>query len=169
MTVADPRPEEMCDPFEAYWNSSSRYLMDVRSQFAPFTVKTRALLEPASTTKLLPDLVTPNAASTEEESEAAARRVDLRSMLTKRPNTRQRSRVSGKPRESLLASKIRKKYAGTSVAFHSCAYSPARMLTTVQQKPLVFARRQFFHSPLISTTGEPLSAIRSHLGMCLGK
>ena len=62
-TVADPRPEEMCDPFEAYWNSSPRYLMDVISQLAPLTVKTRALLAPASTTKLLPDLVTPKAAS----------------------------------------------------------------------------------------------------------
>jgi hypothetical protein len=72
----------MCDPFEPYWNSSPRYLIDVRSQFAPFTVKTRALLEPASTTKLLPDLVTPKAASTEEEKVAAARRVDLRNMLT---------------------------------------------------------------------------------------
>lgn len=85
MTVADPRPEEMCDPLEAYWSSSPRYLIDVRSQFAPFTVKTKALLEPASTTKLLPDLVTPKAASAEEERVAAARRVDLRSMLTRRP------------------------------------------------------------------------------------
>jgi hypothetical protein len=34
---------------------------------------------------LLPDLVTPKAASTEEERVAAASRVDLRSMLTSRP------------------------------------------------------------------------------------
>jgi len=82
-TVADPRPEEMCDPFEAYWNSSPRYLIEVMSQFAPFTVKTSALLEPASTTKLLPDLVTPKAASADEEREAAARKADLSSIATR--------------------------------------------------------------------------------------
>lgn len=81
VTVADPSPDEMCDPFEAYWNSSPRYLSDVMSQFAPLTVKTSALLEPASTTKLLPDLVTPKAASADEDREAAARRVDLKSMM----------------------------------------------------------------------------------------
>ena len=88
-TVADPRPEEMCDPLEAYWNSSPRYLIEVISQLAPLTVKTKALLEPASTTKLLPDLVTPKAASAEEEREAAARRADLRSMM-KRKRTKRR-------------------------------------------------------------------------------
>lgn len=83
-TVADPSPEEMCDPFEAYWNSSPRYFIDVISQFAPFTVKTRALLDPASTTKLLPDFVTPKAASAVEVKVAAATKADLRSMLTTR-------------------------------------------------------------------------------------
>ena len=83
-TVAEPRPEEICDPFEAYWNSSPRYLIEVMSQFAPFTVKTKALLEPASTTKLLPDLVTPKAASTEEERVAVASKPDLRSMTDTR-------------------------------------------------------------------------------------
>lgn len=81
-TVADPRPDEICDPFEAYWNSSPRYLIDVMSQLAPFTVKTRALLDPASTTKLFPDLVTPKAANAEEEKVAAARKAGLRSILT---------------------------------------------------------------------------------------
>ena len=81
VTVADPRPDEMCDPVEAYWNSSPRYLIDVISQFAPLTVKTNVLLAPASTTKLLPDLVTPKAASADEERVAAARRADLKSMM----------------------------------------------------------------------------------------
>lgn len=80
-TVAEPRPEEICDPFEAYWNSSPRYLIDVISQFLPLTVNTKALLEPASTTKSSPDFVTPKAASAEEEKMAAARRADLRNMM----------------------------------------------------------------------------------------
>jgi hypothetical protein len=51
-TVADPRPEEMCDPFEGYWNSSPRNLIEVN---------TNALLEPASTMWLSPLRVTPKA------------------------------------------------------------------------------------------------------------
>jgi hypothetical protein len=107
-TVADPRPEEMCDPFEAYWNSSPRYLIDVMSQFAPLTVKTKALLEPASTTKLLPDLVTPKAASAEEEREAAARRAYLRIMVIGEEEERNEGKnASGQPPGSLLKLKSR--------------------------------------------------------------
>jgi hypothetical protein len=60
-TVADPRPEEMCDPFEGYWNSSPRNLIEVMSQLLPLTVNTNALLEPASTMWLSPLRVTPKA------------------------------------------------------------------------------------------------------------
>jgi hypothetical protein len=98
-TVADPRPEDMCDPFEAYWNSSPRYLIDVMSQFAPFTVKISALLEPASTTKSLPDLVTPKAASADEEREAAARSADLSSIMT-RPEGNEGAKPCDQPLET---------------------------------------------------------------------
>ena len=60
-TVADPRPEEMCDPFEGYWNSSPRNLIEVMSQLLPLTVNTRPLLEPASIMWLSPLRVTPKA------------------------------------------------------------------------------------------------------------
>ena len=72
MTVALPSPEEICDPLDDDFNSSPRYLIDVMSQLFALTVKTRAFVEPASTTMLSPLLVTPNAARTEEEYVAAA-------------------------------------------------------------------------------------------------
>ena len=62
----------MCDPLEEDCSSSPRYFMDVMSQLWPLTVKVRGLAEPASTTMLSPLLVTPKAASANEESVAAA-------------------------------------------------------------------------------------------------
>lgn len=61
VTVADPRPDEMCDPFSVDWNSSPRYLMEVISQLFALTVNVRALADPASTTMLSPLFVTPKA------------------------------------------------------------------------------------------------------------
>ena len=118
-TVADPRPEEMCDPFEAYWNSSPRYLIDVTSQFAPFTVKTKALLEPASTTKFLPDFVTPKAASAEDERVTAARKAKLRSMMIEpRRERSEGTQASSQPQESLLKLKTRWRYQSSFTALH---------------------------------------------------
>jgi len=81
LTVALPSPEEICDPLDDDCSSSPRYLIDVMSQLFALTVKTRAFVEPASTTMLSPLLVTPNAARTEEEYVAAANNALFSNML----------------------------------------------------------------------------------------
>lgn len=71
-TVADPRPELMWEPVLLYCNSSPRYRIEVISQLFRSTVTTSELDDPASTTKLLPLLIRPNAAEADGEKSATA-------------------------------------------------------------------------------------------------
>ena len=80
-TVAEPSPEEMCEPLLWYWNSSPRYRMEVISQEFLLTVTLNGLSEPASTTMLFPEVEMPNAASAEEEKAKAANQALWRNMI----------------------------------------------------------------------------------------
>ena len=80
LTVADPSPDPICDPLSDDCSSSPPYLIEVMSQLLLLTVKTSELVEPASTTILLPLWVTPKAARPVDESVAAANIALLRNM-----------------------------------------------------------------------------------------
>lgn len=73
-TVAEPRPDEMWLPLELSCSSSPRNRIEVMSQLAELTVICSALVEPASTTMLLPLVVIPNAARAGEAKARAAKR-----------------------------------------------------------------------------------------------
>jgi hypothetical protein len=74
LTVAEPSPDEIWLPLELSCSSSPRNRIEVISQLPELTVIFKELVEPASTTMLLPLVVIPKAARAGEAKAKAAKR-----------------------------------------------------------------------------------------------